>query len=161
MAGDFGARVIADDLVAEYDAGDLDFFLKLAAAMVGEARVVVADDPGPVEPAGELGQQCASLVGQALAAECVVEAVAEAEQPPGAGALDLGGKRAQRRVRIVGRKELSEPREPARFLEVQIGNQQRFLARPEQRAVSGREERFASERKGNHAAGVTPAPGSI
>ena len=99
---------------------------------------------------GEVGQQRAGLIGQALAAEGVVEAVAEAEETPRAGALHLRGERAQRRVGIVGWKELPEPREPARLFEVQIGNQQRFLARPEQRALSGREERFACERKGNH-----------
>ena len=161
MAGDFRPCIAAHDLVTKDDPGDLDLFLELAAAMVGEAGVVVADDPGPVEPAGELGQQCAGLIGQALAAESVVEAVAEAEQPPGAGALDFAGERAQRRMRIIGREELTEPREPARLLKVQIGNEQRFLARPEQRAVSGCEECFAGERKGNHAAGVTPASGSI
>ena len=52
-----------------------------------------------------------------------------------AGALDLGRERGQRRMRIIGRKELPEPREPARLFEVQVGDEQRLLRGPEQRAV--------------------------
>src|SRR5437764_15021799 len=129
--------------------------------MVGEARIMVANDPGPLEPAGEVGQARAGRLGQALAPELVVEAVAEAKEAPGAGALELAAERSQRRVRIVGRKELASLGEPARFFEMQVGDQQRLLARPEEGAVSGREECFACERKGNHAAGVTPAHASI
>jgi hypothetical protein len=33
---------------------------------------------------------------------------------------------------------------------MQVGDEQRLLRGPEQRTVSGREERFACERKGNH-----------
>ena len=121
---------------------------------------MVADDPRPVEFRGEFGEQRSGLVGQSVAAECIVKAVAEAEQPPGAGAPDLGRKRAQRRVRIVGREELAEPREPARFLEVKVGDQQRVFTRPKQRALSGREERFTGERKGNHETAVTAGSSS-
>ena len=88
--------------------------------------------------------------GQPLAAEAVVEAVAQAIEPRGAGPLDLGRKRGQGRVRIVGRQQLAEPREPAGFFEVQVGDQQRAAIGPEQGAADRRDERFTCERKGNH-----------
>ena len=50
MAGDFRPRVVADGFMAQDDSAELDLVLDPAAAMVGEARVVVADDPCPVEP---------------------------------------------------------------------------------------------------------------
>ena len=83
-----------------------------------------------------------ACVGQAVAAEAVVEAVAEAIEALRAGALDLAASARQRRVRIVGRQELAEPREPARFFEVQVGDQQRLLRRPEERAVGRRRRTF-------------------
>ena len=51
MAGDFGPGLAAHRLVAEEIPAKLDLVRDAAAAMVGEAGVVVADDPGPVEPA--------------------------------------------------------------------------------------------------------------
>ena len=130
MAGDFRPRLVANGFVAEDDSAELDLVRDAAAAMVGEARIVVADDPGPVELRGEFGQQFARARRQPIAAEAVVEAVAEAIEARRAGALDLGGERGQRRMRIVGRQELPEPREPARLFKVQVGDQQRLLGGP-------------------------------
>ena len=109
------------------------------AAMIGEARVVVADDPHPVEPRGHRREQFARGGGQAVAAEAVVEAVAEAIEPARAAVLDIALQRGQRRLRIVRRQELAEAREPARFFEVQVGDQQRVLGRPVERAVGAGE----------------------
>ncbi|HEX4761928.1 MAG TPA: phosphoesterase, partial [Sphingomicrobium sp.] len=39
------------------------------------------------------------------------------------------------RMRIVGRKDLTEPCEPARFLMVQVGDQQSLPGRPGERAL--------------------------
>ena len=80
---------------------------------------------------GERGQQRARAGRQPVAAEAVVEAVAEAIEARRAGALDLAGERGQRRVRIIGRQELAEPREPARLFEVQVGDEQRLLRGPD------------------------------
>ncbi len=49
VTGHLRPRIAAHGLVAEDDPGDLDFVVEPAAAMIGEAGVVVADDPGPVE----------------------------------------------------------------------------------------------------------------
>jgi hypothetical protein len=53
-------------------------------------------------------------------------------------------------MRIIRREELSKAREPARFLEVQVRDEQSILRRPQERTVSRRVKRFACERKGNH-----------
>src|SRR6185436_1165576 len=89
MARYFGLLVFADGFVAKHDPAELDFIRKPAAAMVGEAGVMVADDPGPVEPAGQFGQQRASTRREPVAAERVVEAVSQAVEPRRAGPLDL------------------------------------------------------------------------
>ena len=46
-----GRGLVAHRFVAKDDPAELDLVLDAAAAMVGEAGIVVADDPGPVEPA--------------------------------------------------------------------------------------------------------------
>ena len=61
MAGDLRPGFAAHRLVAQDDAGNFDLFGDAAAAMVGEARIVVADDPAPVEPGGKFLQQRAPL----------------------------------------------------------------------------------------------------
>jgi hypothetical protein len=161
VARDFRATIAPDGFVAKDDAGDLDFAGQPAAARVGEARVMVADNPGPVEAAGEIGEQRASVRWQPVTADAVVEAVAEAEEPSRAGLFDDRGERAQRRLRIIGREELPEPRVPARLFEVQIGDQQRIFRAPEERAVGRRLDYVARERKGNLEPGLTPAHWSI
>src|SRR5438309_5901649 len=98
MAGDLGARLLAPRFVAEDDAAKLDLFGDAAAAMIGEARIVVADDPAPVEARGESRQQAAGAGIESVAAESVVETVAEAVKTRRAGALDLAGQRRQRRM---------------------------------------------------------------
>ena len=78
MARHFGGGVVADGFVAEHDPADMDFLGEPPAAMVDEAGVVIADDPHPVDPRGHRGQQVARGGGQAVAAEAVVERVAQA-----------------------------------------------------------------------------------
>ena len=104
MARDFRPRLVAHGLVAKHDSGDFDLIGELPAAMVGEARVVVADDPGPVERAGELGQQGAGAGRQPIAAEAVVEAVAEAIEARRAG-LARRRRRARSALRANHRAE--------------------------------------------------------
>ena len=53
MAGHLGPLLVLHGLVAEDDPAELDLVGDSAAAMVGEARVMVADDPGPIELRGE------------------------------------------------------------------------------------------------------------
>ena len=60
---------------------DVAFLFDPPAAMVDEAGVMVADDPDPVEPRGQRDEQVAGSGGQAVAAEPVVEAVAQAVEP--------------------------------------------------------------------------------
>src|SRR5438309_164317 len=136
VAGNFRPRLLADGFVAKDDAADLDLLLDAAAAMVGEAGIVIADDPCPVEIRRKGAQQIARSGRQPFAAEAVMKTVAETVQPLCPGPLNLGRKGGESRMRIVRREKLPEPREPARLLEMQIGDQQRLLGRPEECAVS-------------------------
>jgi hypothetical protein len=160
MAGHFRAWVGSVGFVAQDDPGDRDLVHKPAAAMIGKAGIVVADDPRPVEAGRQPFEQRPGVGREPLATEPVVEAVAEAVEPSRAGTLDLAREPAQRRVRIIGRQELPETCEPARLFEVQVGDEQRVLRRPEQRAVARGVKRFACERKGNLEAGLTAGRGS-
>ncbi len=78
-------------LVAQQQAVHLGLRDDLAAAMVGEARIVIAGDPGPARRGGEPGQHGARRGRQPVAAVAVVEAVAEAP--------DLLRRRSRRRSR--------------------------------------------------------------
>ena len=84
--------------MAKDDPADLGLVRDAPSAMVGEAGVVVADNPDPVDLRCEAGQKLARAPRQPIAAEAVVEAVTEAIETRRAGALDLRGQRAQGRV---------------------------------------------------------------
>ena len=118
--------------------------------MIGKAGIVVAEDPGPVEPGGQRQQHRPRRFGQAVAAELVVKAVAEAVEPLDAGAIDHLGQRGERRLAVVGRQELAELGVPARFFEMEVGDQQRAPRRPPQGTLWIGEEFMTGERKGNH-----------
>ena len=60
----------------------------------------------------------------------------------------------KRRLRVIGREHLPEAREPARLLQMKVGNEQRAPRRPEKRALGQSDERMIGERKGNHAAAI-------
>ena len=155
MAGDFRPRLVADGFVAKDDAADLDLLLDASAAMVGEARIVVADDPRPVEPGGELGQQLARA------------RPAAARSRSGRGSCRRGNRAAARRCARPRRRARSASRanhraagtgRAARTSSPFRGAGRRPAA-PRARAKTARREalreRFACERKGNHAAGLT------
>src|SRR4051794_40172211 len=78
MARHLGPRVVAYSLGAQHEAADLGLLHQRTAAVIGKARIVVADDPRPVEAAGEVAQQRPRVCRQTVAAEAVVKAVAEA-----------------------------------------------------------------------------------
>ena len=73
VAGDFGTGLITFGLVTEHDAGNDRFVLQTSAAMVRKSRIVVADDPHPVEPRGQFLEQVSGVGGKAIAAEAVVK----------------------------------------------------------------------------------------
>jgi hypothetical protein len=72
MTRDFRPRFVALSFVAEDYAAAFHFFRDLPAATVGEAWIVVSDDPRPVDPPGQLDQQRARVGRKAVAAEAVV-----------------------------------------------------------------------------------------
>ena len=79
-----------------------------------------------------------------------MEVVTEREHPPRARLADRQRQALQRLAAVVRRQQLAVLRVEARLFEVQIGDQQRFLSRPVDRAFGRCDECFACERKGNH-----------
>ena len=125
--------------------------------MVGKTWIVIADDPGPARRSGERGQHFPRARRQPFAALGVVEAVAEAPDLSGAGGDGERGQVRQGRDRIVGRQHLPEPGEPARFLEVEIGDQQGAAGGPEQGPLRQRHQFMLAERKANHGTAIKAA----
>ena len=136
-------------LVAKHDPADFHLVLDCAAAMVGESGIVVADDPHPVEPRCQLGQQLARARRAVDRSRSVMEAVAEAIEALRAAAFHFGSERRQRRMRIIGRKELPKPCEPARLFEMQVGDEQRLARRAKtaRRRLSPRMFRLRTKRE--------------
>ena len=56
MAGELRPHLGGVGLMAEQEAIDFRFLDDRTAAMVGDAGIVIADDPRPVEPARQFGQ---------------------------------------------------------------------------------------------------------
>src|SRR5688572_24147593 len=86
----------------------------------------------------------------------IMERIAETIEAGGAGGGDFGGQGGERCLAVIGRQELAEAGEPAGFLQVQIGDQQRPLGRPEKGAGRAGEEIVTAERKGNHKSRLMP-----
>jgi hypothetical protein len=133
VAGHFGRDRLVG-LVPKDDAADFAFLFDPPAAMVDESRVVVADDPDPVEP--RVSERASSRA----------EAGSRRSRS-GRGNCRRGNRaadavrstlveRLQRCQRIIGRQESGRAGEPAGLLEMQVGDQQRRFRRPVQ-APSG------------------------
>ena len=98
MAGNLRASVLGDRLVTEDDTGDLDLLLDPPATMIGKARIVVPDNPRPVEARCEAPQELARVRREAVAAKIVMEGIAKAKDALGACPLNSGSESAQGRV---------------------------------------------------------------
>ena len=64
MAGDFWPRLPDDGLVTKDHARDVAFLFDPAAAMIGKAGIVIADDPDPVDLRRQAQQQFPSIAGK-------------------------------------------------------------------------------------------------
>ena len=84
--------------MAEDDPGKIELFHNPAAAMIHEAGIVIANDPGPLDRRGEILKQRAGISRKSLATEAIVEAVAEAEDPRCACAPELRREKTECRV---------------------------------------------------------------
>lgn len=89
MTGNFGSTFITKSFVAEDDSAKLDFIFDAAAAMIGEARIVVSDDPGPVEIGCKVQEKVAGVLSEALAPKSIVKAVTETVEPRRTGPFYL------------------------------------------------------------------------
>jgi hypothetical protein len=150
MARKLGPQVTWIGFVAQDQPVDLRFLNHRAAAMIGQHRVMIARDPGPARGGSERNQPCARFGREAVASLAIVETVAQA---PDFARPRLALQRrqlAQRRDRIVGRKHLADPRVPARFLKVQVSDQQGLARGPIKSTGADRRQVDAAERKANH-----------
>ena len=133
----------------------------LAVADLRPAAVSQFSEPGPRGERGEPGERGAGPIGQPLAAGRIVEAVPQAPDFARGGRCGQRGEIGERRQRIIGRQHLPAGGEPARFLEMQVGDDQRTAFGPEQRASRERGEGMTGERKANHRPAMARAPRTI
>ena len=81
-------------------------------------------------------------------ASLVVQAVAERDHGRGLVAVDDLGEALQRLARVVGRQKLAARGKGRALFEVQVGDDQRVLARPIERARHVGPEHLAADRDG-------------
>ena len=106
------------------DPGDDFLFGQPAAAMIGETGVVVAEDPGPVEATGHARERSRARRGAGRSRSGRGSCRRGNRFCVAPRAFDQPRQRGERRVRIIGRKEMAEAGEPARFFEMEVGNEQ-------------------------------------
>ena len=159
MPRQLGPRLARARFVAEHQPVDHRLVDHHPAAAIDQAgivpRIMIARDPRPARRRGQAAQRRLRRGGQPLAALGIVETVAQAPDFARAERVDDRAEIGKRRERIVGRQHLPALGKPARFLEVEIGHQQRLARRPEQRTAAQGEQGMPpegkrGERKGNH-----------
>src|SRR5690606_6947569 len=141
--------------------GDLEFLGQRAATFGFHRGIVVAGDPDPFGCAGQRGEHPGGMRFQPARSRRVVEVVPQREDPPRVRLADRQSHPFERLAAVVWGQQLAVAGEKARLLEVQVGDQQRPLARPVQRPAGGEPELLAAEieRKGNHAPSLPRLPG--
>ena len=110
--------------------------------------IVIAGDPDPVGRAHQRIEHAGGVGFEPGGAVAVVEIVAEAEDAARTGCAKGIRDSGQCLSAVVGRQHLAALGIPARFFEVQIGNDQRALFRPVQRARRGEREFLPGESEG-------------
>ncbi len=134
VPGDLVRDAAGTRLVPQRQAFDLDVADDAAAETFADLGIVVAGDPDPLAVLLHDVQDLQLLEADASRRLDIVQAVAEGDDGAGAVAVDGGGQALQRLARVVGREELSALGEGGALLEMQIGDDQRVLARPIERA---------------------------
>ena len=120
----------------------------VGAADVDRACVVVAFDPSPVAACHQAGEAEAGRFFKPFGGGEVIEAVAEADDLRGGGAVDVGFQLLQRGPCFVGRQERSAAAgEAFGFAEMQVGDAEERLGRPMQRAGGEGVEGFSGKGK--------------
>ena len=133
-----GARIGYLGFVAQYDSADLAFYFDPSSTMIGEACIVIADDPDPIDPRSQAGQEVTRIGRQPVAAERVVKTVAKTIEACRASPLDFPLQRLKGRERVIWGEHLAETSKPASLFEVQISHKQSSMRRPVQCAVRAR-----------------------
>jgi hypothetical protein len=121
-------------LVAEGEAGIVQFVSGLTGQVDGAVRIVVAVDPDPVAAAREFGNLRTEDIRQMGRADAVVEIVAEADNDGGIVPRDDGFQHLERGERIVGRQHHAAAREGGALLQMQVGDDEQTGFRQVERA---------------------------
>ena len=150
VARQFRADFARLGAVAQDQPAELEFFRQRAAAAGFHFGIVIAGDPHPVDRAGQRVEHPRSMLFKPGRSGRIVEIVAQRDDPARARFADRQRHALQRFAAVIGRDQLSVPREETAFFQMQVGHQQRAFARPVQRAAFGEEPFLACERKGNH-----------
>ena len=119
-----------------------------AAESFANLGVVVAGDPDPLAVLLHDLQDLELLQADALGGLLVVQAVAERYHGRGLVAVDDLGEALQRLARVVGRQKLAAGGKGRALFEVQVGDDQRVLARPIERARHVGPEHLPADRDG-------------
>ena len=148
---ELGPGLAGIGLVAQDQPVHLGLLDDLAAAMVGDARIVIAGDPGPARRSRSARSAASRASAGSRSQPWRSWKLSPRHQISAAPvAAAMRGQIGQGRDRIVGRQHLPALGEPARFLEMEIGDQQGAPGGPEQRALRQRHQLVAGERKANH-----------
>ena len=97
-------------------------------------RIVVALDPDPFSGTGQLAQHGAFVFVEAIGGVAVVEGIAQRDDALRRVSPRERGNTRQRGARVVRRQQLSAPREARTFFQMQVGEDQRALVGPIERA---------------------------
>ncbi len=134
MAGDLAPLGEDSRLVAEHQPAECDLRGDEAAEPGGWRRVVVAGDPDPVGGAAEGRELAALFFVETVGRIAVVKRIAERNDPPGRPPCNHRRHPPQSRAGVIRRQELAAHRIERPFLEMNIGEDERSLVRPPQRA---------------------------
>lgn len=88
MTRDLRPRVHPISLVAKNDPANYQFFLEPTSAVISKTRIVIAQDPDPVEVRSEIGQQLTRMRREPLATEPIMKTVPEAKETLGVRRFD-------------------------------------------------------------------------
>lgn len=130
-------------LMAKDDPVDDQLVSNLAPPRTAGQPVVIARNPQQFCGHGLRGKSLGNRGYDPAGSIAVMETVAEAPDGPRAGFSGKRGEPVERVVAVVGRQRLAESGVPARLFEMQIGDDQRAVTRPEQRAVGQHAELLA------------------
>jgi len=141
MAGDLA--FLSRRHMAEHQSAERDLRRHASAQPRRRLRIVIALHPDPFRARRHVGQRSALFRVQAARRVAVVKRIAQRDDPLWCAPRDDLCHTVDRRARVVRRQQAAALRVSRAFLEMQIGEHQRLLGRPNRRAGFIEQQRFA------------------